>query len=270
MNASVLEKAAPLWYGLDAVPIGFGPCAVTLGVFDGLHRGHARLVERALQVGGARQLPTVLVTFDPHPAHVLGLNRDAAQLSTVERRAELAHRLGVDAVCALRFTPEFARLSPSEFVEQVLVAGLRARAVVVGTDFTFGHRAAGTVESLREAGGRHGFTTHSVSLVHEGETRCSSSAVREHLRRGDVHGATRVLGRPHHVEGTLQPTGRGETELVAESGPALPASGRYLGRLPGFGPVALRVTEDGKLLVESASVRPGSGSVEFIGRKAAR
>ncbi|WP_116045942.1 adenylyltransferase/cytidyltransferase family protein [Amycolatopsis palatopharyngis] len=266
MSAPVAEAAAPLWHGVGEVPAGFGPCVVTLGVFDGLHRGHTRLVERALRVGSDRRLPTVVVTFDPHPARVLGLPRDTAQLSTVDRRAELARRLGVDAICVLPFTPEFATLGPAEFVEQVLVGGLRAQAVVVGADFTFGHRAAGTVETLRDLGSRHGFSTHGVDLLHAVGARCSSTAVRECLRLGDVHGATRILGRPHHVEGTLRPAGAGATELVVAPGTAVPASGRYLGRLSGTGPITLRVTGDGRLLLESTGVRRGAGGVEFIDR----
>lgn len=271
MSAPVAETTAPLWHGIGEVPTGFGPSVVTLGVFDGLHRGHTRLVQHALRVGHTRRLPTVVVTFDPHPARVLGLPRDTAQLSTIERRAELARGLGVDAICVLPFTPEFAKLSPAEFVEQVLVAGLRAEAVVVGDNFTFGHRAAGTVETLHELGARHGFTAHSVGLLHAVGARCSSSAVRECLRRGDVHGATRILGRPHHVEGTLQPAGAAATELVVAPGTAVPSPGRYLGRLAGIGPpITVRVTGDDRLLVDSPSVRPGSGSVEFIDRKVPR
>lgn len=263
MSAPVAEAAASLWHGVDEVPAGFGPCVVTLGVFDGLHRGHTQLVERAVRLGEDHRLPTVLLTFDPHPARVLGLPRDTAALSTVERRAELARRIGVQATCVLPFTLEFAKLGPADFVQHVLVEALHAQAVVVGANFTFGHRAAGTVDTLHELGGRHGFSTHSVGLLHEADTRCSSSAVRECLRRGDVHGAARVLGRPHRVEGTLHPTGDAPTELLAAPGAALPAPGRYLGRLDSTGPVALTVTGDGRLLVESPSVRPGSASVEF-------
>lgn len=270
MSAPTVAAAAPLWHGIGEVPAWFGPCVVTLGVFDGLHRGHTRLIERALRAGDTLHLPTMLLTFDPHPARVLGLARDTAQLSTVERRAELAHRLGVDATCVLPFTAEFARLAPAEFVEQVLVDGLDARAVVVGENFTFGHRAAGTVDTLRELGERHGFTTHSVALMHDADVRCSSSAVREQLRRGDIHGAARVLGRPHRVEGTLRPAGRRAAELVTAPGTALPAPGRYRGRLTTTGLVALRVTNDGRLLVESSRVRLGADSVEFVEREATR
>lgn len=268
MSAPAARPATtPLWRGLDEVPAGFGPCVVTLGVFDGVHRGHARLIQHALRVGRSRGLPTVLVTFDPHPARVLGLPRDTAQLSTLERRADLAIQLGVHAVCALPFTRDFAKLPPAAFVEQVLVAGLHADAVAVGANFTFGHRAAGTVDTLRELGERHDFTTHSVGLLHEVDVRCSSTHIRACLRRG-VRGARQALGRPHRVEGTLRPAGPRATELVVDPGTALPAPGRYLGRIIGAGPVALRVIDDRRLLVEAASLLPGPSGVDFTDRAA--
>jgi riboflavin kinase/FMN adenylyltransferase len=136
---------------------------------------------------------------------------------------------------------------------------------VVGANFTFGRRGAGTAGTLRELGIRHGFTTYSVSLVHEVETRCSSTAVRECLRRGDIHCAARVLGRPHRVEGTLQPAGAAMSELRTAPGTALPGPGRYLGRLGGAGSVAVSVTGEARLLVEYPSMRPSWGSVEFTG-----
>lgn len=261
------RQAAALWRGLGEVPAGFGPCVVTIGVFDGLHRGHRRLVEHAVRAGQASRLPTVLVTFDPHPARVLGSTRDTARLSTIGRRAELAGELGLDAVCALPFTAEFAQFSPAEFAEQVIVAGLRARTVVVGTNFTFGHRAAGTVSTLCELGLQHGFTTQGVRLLHEADTRCSSSAVRAFLRHGDVDGARRLLGRPHRVEGTVHPVDDGVRELVTPPGTALPAPGRYRGRFPGAGPATLIVTEHGRLLIDPTTTGPGPVSVEFTGRQ---
>ena len=105
----------PLWYGLDAVPADLGPSVLTIGVFDGLHRGHRRLVDRARAVADEQGLPLVLVTFDPHPARVLGLDRDTAALSTLEHRAELAGGAGADAVCVLRFTRDLAGLSAHGF-----------------------------------------------------------------------------------------------------------------------------------------------------------
>jgi riboflavin kinase/FMN adenylyltransferase len=259
VTTPALTRATPVWRAVDEIPAGWGPCVVTLGVFDGLHRGHARLVQRAVQAGRARGLPVVLVTFDPHPARVVGVPRDTAALTTVERRAELAGDLGVDAVCVLPFTPAFAQLSPGAFVERVLVGSLRAAAVVVGANFTFGHRGAGDPALLQELGDRHGFTVEPVALLHEVDAPCSSTYVRERLRAGDVRGAARALGRPHRVDGIA----RGGA-LVAAEGTALPAPGLYIARVDGGRRTSVEVTRGGGLLV----VAEGPVSVEFLDRAA--
>jgi riboflavin kinase/FMN adenylyltransferase len=217
-----------LWHGLDDVPAGFGPCAVTIGVFDGVHRGHVRVIERAVAVGLEQCLPTVLVTFDPHPARVVGPPRDTAALSTPGRRAELAGELGVDAVLVLPFTAELAGTRPDDFVRQVLVEALAARAVIVGSDFRFGARGAGDVATLAALGRRHGFTADGVDLLSPEGVRCSSTQVRTCLATGDVAGAARVLGRPHRVEGRLA-----GGVLAVPPGTAVPAPGRYPAVLTG-------------------------------------
>ncbi|RRO16978.1 cytidyltransferase [Saccharopolyspora rhizosphaerae] len=263
-------SAPPLWRCFDDVPPGFGPSVVTLGVFDGVHRGHAHLIDHAVRAARARDLPAVVLTFDPHPAQVLGLPRDTARLSTLERRAALAFELGVQAVCALPFTREFAALSPAAFVERVLVERLRAEVVAVGANFTFGHRASGTVDTLRDLGRKHGFSTTSVDLLHELDARCSSTRVRECLRSGDLRGAEAALGRPHRVEGVLRPAGPGLSELVVVPDSALPAAGRYLGRLDGNRSVVLWVSGEGRVFVESAVGWDGRCEVDFIDRAGAR
>jgi riboflavin kinase/FMN adenylyltransferase len=256
----------PPWRGLDQVPESWGPSVVTLGVFDGVHRGHARLIERAVRLGRFRGLPTVLVTFDPHPARVVAeilddtSPRDTAALSTVERRAELAAALGVDAVCVLRFTRELASVTAEEFVERVLVDTLRAAAVVVGANFTFGHRGAGDVDTLHRLGKRHGFTADGVALLQAVDAPCSSTHVRACLRRGDVRAAAFALGRPHRVEGTLA----GGQVTVAED-TALPASGRYVGLLDAH-LIELEVTADGRLLVHPPGQVGRPGVAEFLDR----
>ena len=212
----------PLWHGVDDVPATFGPCVVTLGVFDGLHRGHRRLVEQARAVGRDRGLPVVLVTFDPHPARVLGLDRDTAALSTIGHRAELAAQAGVDAVCALRFTRELAAGTPAGFAGEVLVTGLRADAVVVGANFTFGAGGAGTVDTLHELGRAMGFTAHRVGLLQAVDAPCSSTHIRRCLRAGDLAGAARALGRPHRVDGH-----RLGDAVLLDGDTALPPTGRY-------------------------------------------
>jgi len=168
--------------------LGGGPRAVALGTFDGVHLGHRRVIETALEAGPE---PTV-VTFDPHPRTALG-NR-VELLTTLERRLELLEELGVQAVLVVEFTLELARLEPEEFVEQVL-RPLGAEAVVAGVDFRFGHGRKGDLGLL----GSLGFDVRSVPLV-EG---VSSSAIRELVRSGGVQDAAKLQGRPVEVEGTV-------------------------------------------------------------------
>ncbi len=212
----------PIWWGLDNIPEGLGPCVLAVGVFDGVHRGHAHLVEHAVGIGRANDLPTVLVTFDPHPARVLGIPRDTSTLTTIPERATLVADLGIDAVAVLRFTRELASRSPAEFVAEVLAGRLRAQAVVVGANFTFGARAAGTVDTLTKLGEQYGFSTHAVGLLQTTDIPCSSTATRACLQRGDVVAAAEALGRPHRVTGRLE---HGLITMPAHT--ALPRPGTY-------------------------------------------
>jgi riboflavin kinase/FMN adenylyltransferase len=254
---STAVDAGRLWQGLEEVPAGWGPCVVTIGVFDGVHRGHARLIERAVERARDAGLPAVLVTFDPHPAQVVGPPRDTARLSTPHRRADLAHELGVDAVLVLRFTEQLARTPAEEFVRQVLVDGLGARCVVVGADFRFGARGAGHVGTLHELGRRHGFTTEGVDLLHAADARCSSTRVRSCLSEGDTAAAADVLGRPHRVEGRLS---GGALELPA--GTAVPAPGHYVGVLTADGgwPRLVDVTIDARRRISVTGGPPATGT----------
>ncbi|WP_060574306.1 MULTISPECIES: hypothetical protein [unclassified Pseudonocardia] len=251
----------PVWHGVDEVPAGSGPCVVALGVFDGLHRGHRRIVATARAVARRRGLPVLLVTFDPHPARVLGTGRDTAALSTLGHRAELAADAGADAVCVLRFTRELAARTPQEFAREVLVAGLRAAAVVVGADFTFGARGAGTVGTLRELGRELGFTAHGVDLLQDAGTTCSSTHARRCLRAGDLAGAERALGRPHRVHGQ-----RRSDRVVLEPDTALPPPGRYRA-LVGDRPATVEIDLRGglRLLGAVTTGRDGTVAVTFPG-----
>lgn len=215
-------RSIRLWWGLEDIPADLGRTVVTLGVFDGVHRGHTRLIDRAVRHARTLGLPTVLVTFDPHPARLVGAPRDTSTLATVSRRAELVAELGVDAVLVLRFCHELAALQPEDFVSRVLSEHLHAAAVVVGANFTFGARGAGTVSTLESLGPRHGFTTHEVVLLQATDQPCSSTYARACLRRGDLAAAAAALGRPHEIEGEL-----GDGTLIVPEQTAMPAPGVY-------------------------------------------
>lgn len=163
-------------------------CVAAIGSFDGVHRGHRRVLETARAAGA----PVTVVTFWPHPRLVLG-NR-VELLSTLERRIELLEEAGVEEILVVEFTPELAAREPAEFAESVL-RQIGARVVVVGESFRFGRAAAGDPALLR----RLGFDVRTASTL-EG---VSSTNVRNLLRDGDVVGAARLLGRPPEIEGTV-------------------------------------------------------------------
>ncbi len=178
-----------------------------LGLFDGVHRGHAELIAGAVKAGRSRGIPTVLMTFDPHPMEVVFPGSHPAQLTTLTRRAELAEELGVDVFLVMPFTTDFMKLTPERYVPELLVENLHVVEVVVGENFTFGKKAAGNVETLRRAGERFGFAVESMSLLsehHSNETvTFSSTYIRSCVDAGDMVAATEALGRPHRVEGVV-------------------------------------------------------------------
>jgi riboflavin kinase/FMN adenylyltransferase len=226
------------WQGLDEVPGDWGPSVVTVGVFDGVHRGHQRIVARAQAVASARQLPVVVVTFDPHPDEVIRPGSHPPLLVTVRRRVQLLGEQGCAAVCVLPFTLDFSRLGPDEFVRTVLADRLHARWVVVGENFRFGHRAAGDVPLLAELGEKYEFGAEGVPLLTEHGVTISSSEIRDLLNAGDVAGAARDLGRPHRVEGVVvrghqrgRALGFPTANLETTPYPAVPADGVYAGWL---------------------------------------
>jgi len=242
------------WRGQDDIPSDWGRCVLTIGVFDGVHRGHAELIARAVKSGRARGVPTVLMTFDPHPMEVVFPGSHPAQLTTLTRRAELAEELGIDVFLVMPFTTDFMKLTPERYVHELLLERLHVLDVVVGENFTFGKKAGGNVATLRKAGERFGFAVESVSLVadeHQSETvTFSSTYIRACVDAGDVVAAAEALGRPHRVEGVVvrgDGRGRGLGYPTANVAPpmhsAIPADGVYagwftvLGHGPGAGSV---------------------------------
>ena len=227
------------WRGLDSTPSSWGRCVITIGVYDGVHRGHQQMIRRTVQRAADSGLPSVVITFDPHPSEVVHPGSHPPMLTSTRRKAELLEELGVDVMYVLPFTLEFSHLPAAEFVHEVLVERLHTATVVVGENFRFGHGAAGDVATLRTLGARLGFATEAVSLLGEGELTISSTYVRSCVTAGDVEAAAHAMGRDHRVEGlVVRGDMRGAAELGfptanlrAERYAAIPADGVYAGRL---------------------------------------
>jgi len=234
-----------VWHGLDEVGADFGPSVVTIGNFDGVHRGHQEVLAhartRAAELGG---LPVVALTFDPHPMRVLRPESAPLMLSEPGQRAELLIEHGSDAVLILPFDKDVASWSPDEFIERVLVGTLHAKAVVVGENFRFGHRAAGHVDTLVAAGATYGFQVEGLSLAGDAQP-WSSTYVRQRLAEGDVEGAAEALGRPLRVTGVViegdkrgRELGYPTANIPADPIAAVPLDGVYAGWLTVLTPAA--------------------------------
>jgi riboflavin kinase / FMN adenylyltransferase len=226
------------WLSPAEVPGDWGASVVTIGEFDGVHRGHQRIVGIARQTAADLGLPVVVVTFDPHPDEVVRPGSHPALLCTARRRLQLLAGLGVDAVCVIPFTLEFSRLGPDEFVRTVLVDRLHAARVVVGENFRFGHKAAGDVALLAELGEKYEFAVTGVPLLTENGITVSSTGIRALLADGDVAAAAELLGRPHRVEGVVvrgyergRSLGFPTANLEPPPNTAIPADGIYAGWL---------------------------------------
>ncbi|WP_426595270.1 bifunctional riboflavin kinase/FAD synthetase [Cellulomonas sp. McL0617] len=243
-----------IWRELAAVPDGFGPSVVTIGNFDGVHRGHASVLERMCADARAVGAQAVAVTFTPHPQQVHRPDSAPPVITGDDDRLELLERTGLDAVLLLTYTLEFARQTPDEFVRRYLVDGLRARTVVVGRDVRFGRDNSGDLSTMVELGRTHGFDVEVIEDVTPAQSadpgspedlvadplrrRWSSTWVRELLEAGDVVQAARVLGRPHRIRGTVvhgdargRELGFPTANLGQDSTGLVPADGVYAGWL---------------------------------------
>lgn len=213
--------------------------AVTVGAYDGVHLGHRHVIGELRRRAGARDLETVVVTFDRHPASVVRPESAPTTLTDLEQKLELLAELDVDRTLVVPFDEERANESAEDFVETVLVGTLGTRLVVVGSDFHFGHDRKGDVALLRAMGADLGFDVEPVSLLSpDSGPVVSSTRIRRLIAEGDVAAAAALLGRPHQVRGTVKHgAGRGARLLgfpTANVGVsrqiALPAAGVYAGR----------------------------------------
>jgi riboflavin kinase/FMN adenylyltransferase len=226
------------WRGVERIPGAWGRCVVTIGVFDGVHRGHQLLIRRAVEEARDLGVPSVVVTFDPHPMEIIRPGSHPPLLSGPKFKADLVEELGVDAFLVLPFTVEFMRLTAAEFVHDVLVQKLHASAVVVGENFRYGHDVTGTIETLAEDGRRFGFSVDPFPLQGTPERTWSSTYVRSCVAAGDMQGATDALGREHRVNGIIvrgdqrgREIGFPTANLEPLPWSAIPADGIYAGHL---------------------------------------
>lgn len=192
-----------VYRSLDAVPADFGPCALTIGNFDGLHLGHRKIFRRVVSMARERGWKSAALTFDPHPTRVVAPERTPRLLSSPERRAEWMAAEGVQEALILPFTPGIAALSPEAFVSDLVVGRLGARAVLVGQNFHFGHAQAGDVRALEALGRAAGFDVEIVGAVTCRGRTVSSSAIRALLLEGRVALADRFLGREYALDGQV-------------------------------------------------------------------
>lgn len=225
-----------IYRSLEEVPADFGPSALTIGNFDGVHTGHRSILRRLKQIALERGWKPSVLMFDPHPARVVAPRRAPRLMTPPERRASLMALEGIEQALILPFTTDVARLTPEQFARQIVAGRLGARAVLVGDNFRFGHDHAGNVETLRQLGELLGFETEIVPAVTRRGRPVSSSAIRGLLESGRVALAARWLERPYTLEGEVVP-GRGigsrqtvPTLNLSTAAELIPRTGVYVTR----------------------------------------
>ena len=186
-----------------SLPVASGPLALTIGNFDGVHRGHQAMLARLSVKARALGLPVAVLTFEPYPREMFSPQSAPTRLTSLREKLELLAAHGVDHVHVARFNTAFAAISPAAFVEKVLVQGLHARSVLIGDDFRFGARRGGDFALLRDAAAQHGFELEAMRTVEQAGMRLSSSAVREALAQGDLARAKALLGRAYSISGRV-------------------------------------------------------------------
>ena len=216
--------------------MAFEPVAVTIGNFDGVHTGHRALLHEVTQAAREKRLQPAVLTFDPHPASIVAPQRAARLLTTQAERCSVLAREGIEYALVLPFTREIAHWTPEQFVERVLANALRARVVIVGDNFRFGHNQAGDVQVLAQLSERFGFETRVVAPVTRRGRTVSSSEIRRAVEAGNVALAARLLGRPYATAGVVVPGhGVGSKQTVptlnlSTHSQVLPATGVYITR----------------------------------------
>jgi riboflavin kinase / FMN adenylyltransferase len=275
-----------IYRSLAELPGDFGPCAITIGNFDGVHIGHQQILRRVIAVAREHGWKAAVLTFDPHPTKLVAPARAPRLLTTPEQRARLMLDQGIDEVLILPFTPEIAALTPEQFALEILSEKLGARVVLVGDNFRFGNRAAGDARTLQELGRKYGFSEEIFQAIVWRGRIISSSEIRQSIEAGHVSLACRMLGRPYALEGRVVPgAGVGSKQTVPTlnletQAEVLPKTGVYITRTreragsrdwPSITNVGYRPTFNGHgLTIETYLLAPLEGkppkeiSVEFL------
>ena len=190
-------------YGFGKVRTSRKKSVVVIGVFDGVHKGHQALINKAVGKAVRLKVPTVVLTFDPHPVHVLHPERNLSLIAPLAYRLKLIEELGVGETVVVQFTKSFARLTPLKFIENYLIKYIHPREVFVGDDFRFGQDRSGSIDDFMSAGRRLGFNVNHIKPVKGDATKISSSDIRELIGKGDLKKAAFLLGRPVSVMGRV-------------------------------------------------------------------
>jgi len=255
-----------IWKATESAPAERveGPSVATIGVFDGVHRGHQGLLSAVREQAERSAATAVAVTFDPDPVSVLAPQKAPKRLTTIERRVQLLAAHGAQQVRVLDFTPRMASWTPEEFIERVIVEQLGCTQVVVGQDFRFGERATGTIRTLIDAGPSHGFETVGQPLVGD-DAAFSSTRVRRAVADADLGTAAMILGRSHEVSGQVvvgdrrgRDLGFPTANIPVDDAYAVPPDGVYAGRL---------VRSDGSRLPAAVSVGSNPTFEGVVGRR---
>jgi riboflavin kinase/FMN adenylyltransferase len=201
-------------YTLDNLPNDIRNPVVTIGNFDGVHKGHQilfkKVIERAVEIDGT----SLVITFEPHPIKVMSPKKLKPLITVLEQKQELVTNFGIDILLLIQFTLEFAAISAADFVKEILVDRLGIREIVVGYDYTFGHNREGNIQMLKKMSQRFNFTVYQVSPVYAGDIPVSSTSIRNLILDGKVSEATKLLGRSYQIRGeVIEGRKRGESLL---------------------------------------------------------
>jgi riboflavin kinase/FMN adenylyltransferase len=177
------------------------PCALTIGNFDGVHRGHQALLKKLVQTAKEKNIQSCVMTFEPHPIEYFAPEKAPARILNLRDKLEALAEVGIDQVLVIHFNQLFANLSPDDFVKKILVDSLKVQSILIGDDFHYGSKRAGNFSNLVEAGLKYGFSVENMTTFEENQVRISSSAIRSALSQGDLRLARQLLGRPYMLSG---------------------------------------------------------------------